>query len=73
MSTSQMINIYLLKNTQHEKYEIVLKAAKVVKIFISCGMEFQVLGPKYDVECLSYVSVSTRSTLNFFPDWCLKL
>ena len=38
---------------------LVLNAAKFVKIFISCGMEFQILGPSYDIDCLPYVLVST--------------
>ena len=31
---------------------LVLNAAKVVTFFFSCGMDFQILGPKYDTDCL---------------------
>ena len=41
--------------------------------FISCGMGFQILGPRYDIDCLPYVSDLTWLTLNFVPGWCLKL
>ena len=37
----------------------VLNAAEVVTCFISWGMEFQILGPRYDVDYLPYVSVLT--------------
>ena len=41
-----------------QRFILGLNAAKVT-FFISCGMEFQILSPKYDTDCLSYVSVLT--------------
>ena len=43
------------------------EVCQICNVFLSCGMEFQILSPKYDIDCLPYVSVSTWLTLkNFF-------
>ena len=58
------IYIYIYIYILHEQigfqcFILVLNATKVVTFFISCGMEFQILGLRYDINCLPYISGST--------------